>query len=459
MKSKLLLFFLFLSAFVFAQDSVFQIKNYKYRTPGFRALFIQLNASGGVSDPETSTGYAGSDKHFELWASQFGYTRIVSTNRRLHQSTISFTPNYRYTRNDEGAKRTYRQRDLQFSWGRNDRFYKTNQWFFEAGNLFTAGTNGYKNTDTGQRYSQSGRTLHNTVTLGLGKGRVERVQDAQMALFILADLSRQGLLDQPVTSEKAYAFAQLITDINNRRVFDTRRRRIYELTMLDSFLRSSGLVNTTNIRHFTTVNDNWALSINPYRLSGSNWYLHVKPSLGLERNGSKNRFAGWESAGESRWTTKAVSPVIGYERYLPKNLKWQFNMGASVSYETIWQNYRVEQETNGTSSISEGDWRRNSWVLTSFYGLGFFPNNRTQLTGTAELTASHVEEKTASTRYIYIQPSVNVSANYFLGYRTYLTANLSANYQYSRNQTLSSWFSPERRWTTSASIAFSHILF
>ncbi len=50
------------------------------------------------------------------------------------------------------------------------------------------------------------------------------VQDAQMALYILNDLQQQGLLNAPVSPEIAQSFAELITDIRNKRVFDSRRK-------------------------------------------------------------------------------------------------------------------------------------------------------------------------------------------------------------------------------------------
>ena len=115
--------------------------------------------------------------------------------------------------------------------------------------------------------------------LGLGKGRIEMVNDAQMALFILNDLENQGLIVNKGSREQQYAFAEVITDINNQRVFDNRRKRIYELQRIDSFIKTSGLSSTTDIRHFTTINDNWIYAFNPLRQHGNQWYVSINPGI------------------------------------------------------------------------------------------------------------------------------------------------------------------------------------
>ena len=456
MKFKFLLLLPGFSTAVFAQDSSFQLKDYKYRTPGFQALFIQFNASGALSD--AGLGNAKTDKTFSLSPSQFAYLKIISTDKRLHQSTFSFVPSYNYWSNERYAQRSTGELLLQFDWNRNDRFYKNGGWFIEAGNRLGASVLNYKQTDTVNKSRQAGQSVYDEITIGFGRGRIERVQDAQMALFILNDLAAQGLLSEPATPQKANAFAQLITSINNQRVFDFRRRRIYELTMLDSFLRSSGLVKTTDIRHFTTINDNWSLSINPSRLSGSNWYVRLKPNGSYGWGNARNSYAGREERQNSRLSIIGLSPVVGYEIYVPRNLKWQFNRGVSISYQTTRQAFRFESSGSGNPSLSEGHTTLSSWMLNGFYGIGFFPNNRTQLSATLNIDAERLHESTRLTQ-VLITPSLVLSTTYFLGYRTYLTGNFLGSYRYSRDKFSTTWPSPSHQWNASGSIGFSHYIF
>jgi hypothetical protein len=286
MKQKILLCCLTLLGYSsFAQDSSFSLKNYKYRTTGFRGLSIGFNLGGSAYALEVENTSKVNMREFDVSLSQLQYYRTVSTDKRLHASSISLSPSYHVSSRKETNTENSKMRHLSSSasWARNDKFYKNNQWFFEAGNEFSfyAADNRRNEVTTNQKHNRS--NLQNTVTLGFGKGRVENVQDAQMALYILNDLQQQGLLDAPAQPAAVNELAQLITAINNRRVFDDRRRKIFELTQIDSFLRSSSLIKDTDIRHFTTINDNWALAFNPGRSSGSHWFVRLQPGAGFEK--------------------------------------------------------------------------------------------------------------------------------------------------------------------------------
>lgn len=453
MKSTLLVAALLFCLPLFAQDSVFNIKNYKFRTAGFRALSVNLNLSGTMNE---SSG--GDQKNFSLAPSGLTYTRIVSTDKRLHKSSISLNGAVYHQQNSSDV-RTLKLRNAQagLNWNRSDRFYRKSLWFFEVGNDLSLQHSGGSSTDTNYYSKYRNRQLKNTVTIGLGKGRVERVQDAQMALFILNDLSKQGLLRNGFTSGQAYALSTLITDINNRRVFDFRRRRIYELTRLDSFLQASGLTGKTDIRHFTTLNDNWAFAINPFRLSGANWYVRLQPQAGYVRSNSSLGKTTVTDRGKSEGQFVSISPVAGYERYVAKSLKWQHNHGVSLSYRNgrSWlDNTYTQNGISNGSSISAG---QNTWTANAFYELGFFPNNRTQLSTALNIQATRYVERVGITDYI--QPTLHIGVNYFLGYRTYLSANFYAAYSDSRYKLGSRWYASDHNFSGSFSLAFTHAIF
>jgi hypothetical protein len=48
--------------------------------------------------------------------------------------------------------------------------------------------------DQTNKINNNNLLAENTVTIGFGKGRIEMVRDAQMALYILNDLKEAGLL-------------------------------------------------------------------------------------------------------------------------------------------------------------------------------------------------------------------------------------------------------------------------
>jgi len=73
--------------------------------------------------------------------------------------------------------------------------------------------------------------------IGFGKGRIENVTDAQMAYNILNDLKKNNLLSADFNNEDINGLAKTITRLNNTRLFDFRRKHIFELKQIDSFFK------------------------------------------------------------------------------------------------------------------------------------------------------------------------------------------------------------------------------
>ncbi|RYF84721.1 MAG: hypothetical protein EON98_08465 [Chitinophagaceae bacterium] len=427
MKSKLLLFSLAISISCFSQDSVFQLKDFKYRTPGFKALSLDLSLSGHTTRSQIVPGYDDVSSNFNLAPAQLEFTKIISTDKRLHQATITLLPWVSLAKAKTPSMETStNQVQSSLRWDRNDRLYKNGLWFLEIGNLFDASISSLKQKEITRQTTSNELSLQNTFSVGFGKGRVERVQDAQMALFILNDLQAQGLLNTKVTPTLANDFAKLITDINNKRVFDARRRRIYELTRVDSFLQNSGLVERTNIRHFTTVNDNWAFAINPFRLSGTAWFARLKPGIGYFRNHHEEQFIPNPSIqNKSDNFLLSLTPEVGIENYVPVSLKWQRNTRLSLAYNGYRSKYSFKNVYPGGTTESETTVYSWDAKLTGFLGYGYFPNNRTQIGGNFLAEALYYKDRSWA-----LSPQVDLFANYFIGYRTYLTAEVFFKYNY-----------------------------
>lgn len=451
MKSRILFLLLVLfSVDGFAQDSIYQLKDYKYRTPGFKALAINFGFSGSLSDYKNLSSDDKS-KSFYLAPAQISYWKVSSTDKRLHYSNISLQPWGNFSKTETGGREIKTSNfKSYFSWQRNDRLYKNNLWFFEFGNQLDAELSNDKRKEQTIDNKSNNLKVSNEFSVGFGKGRVELVQDAQMALYILNDLKAQGLLTAAITPETANAFAQLITDINNKRVFDFRRRRIYELTRIDSFLQSSGLVNKTDIRHFTTVNDNWSLAFNPYRKAGGSWYVRLKPGIGYSNSNFKEFFTGGTLAENSSDNFYlSLTPEIGIEKYIPVNLKWQHDLGASLAY--VGRRNKNNLKFISPGSTLEYEYDSYNWEgrFTGFWGVGFFPSTRTRIGSNLLAQVSYGKDKS----YL-INSELNLFANYFISYRTYLSANGNFAYRYAK-------FSAGNNsgFNSGISMSFSHILF
>ncbi|RYY00864.1 MAG: hypothetical protein EOO53_20955 [Gammaproteobacteria bacterium] len=425
MKSKLLLFFLVMSISCFSQDSIFQLKDYKYRTPGYQGLALNVDLSGSYSNANANNTETGRSNYTALGPISADYFRIQSTDKRFQQTTVSLSTDYsNNNRKDQQEKYTLKQFSSQAVWKVQTRDYKANQWFLEWGNELRGNIRTASNQSGLFKTNSTQQAASNAFTIGFGKGRIEWVQDAQMALFILQDLSSQNLLNRLPSSDEAVQFARLITDINNRRVFDSRRRRVYELSRIDSFLKNSGLVTQTDIRHFTTVNDNWAFAIKPFRQSGAAWFARLKPSVSFDRNRTDNKFQPQPSYAENRGWWLAFSPEFGYGAYKPISLKWQRNFSIAISYSGSQVYYQQKQASNAGETVSKIEGYSGGMNLNTAYSIGYFPKTRTQLTAALSLNGAYYKN------YRSASSSLNVSADYFLGYRTYLRGSIAASYAY-----------------------------
>jgi hypothetical protein len=465
MKLKLLLnCFLLLTIQSFAQDSSFQLKDYKYRTQGFKALELAFDGSSFISNLKIQdiTKTNANTRGFNLNLSHLGYYRFKSTEKKVHSSYFTLIPglysNFTET-NGKVKKASTFQND--FLWDRNDRYYKSNQWFFELGNFLSNQWQSSQNKDTNVNTQDNKLKLEDQVTLGFGKGRVERVQDAQMALYILKDLQEQGLLNGPIQPAVTQNFAKLITDINNKRVFDFRRKRIYELTQIDSFLRNSGLVNTTDIRHFTIINDNWALANNPGRFSGSDWYVRIQPSAAFEKNTSNANWTALTTTALNTTKKLTLSPVIGFERFVPINLKWQKNMAISASWLTEWYNSHSKVTNNGIENQTDNETKSSQAHLYTYYSMGYYPNNRTALNAGLQLEANYTKFNNdlfykSSTR---ITPTFSISTHYFINYRTSLNAQWSVLYDKIFTKRTTGEQQENHYFQTGFSLSLSHLIF
>lgn len=454
-----------LSAFeVFAQDSSFQLKDYKFRTRGVRGLELDINLSGGVFDSKTVNSNDVQRRSFNLSPS-LDYFRIISTEKRQHTSNFSLSSSYNSSFNSSDTPGTKNRWAMFFGgYNRMDRFFFKKNTFFEIGNEFN--TYGYSSRQSGGNIFSSGSLVYfqNKLSVGVGKGRLENVQDAQMAMFIINDLKKMNLLDQDIPVEKMNELARLITEINNRRVFDSRIRRIYELTKIDSFFQANHLVQQSSIAYFTAVNDNWAFAFNPGRQAGTIYYFRLRPSVKWEHNENEQNIPSYIFKGSNRTFTYAYEPVIGIEKQKPVNLFWQKSMGASLAFVQEWRRNKYEFQNGNNPPQQPGLYNTtgSGLLMNAFYAVGYYPNNRTMIHGMFSIQPQYVFNTFSDkSKGFSITPGINVTASYFVNFRTRLNLYAGTSWQYYDPGNLS--FSPyvysRSAFDANINIGFSHILF
>lgn len=459
-----LMIFLFTAYLATAQDSSFQLKDYKYRTPGFRALELVLNLNGGVNNSKFENRENFKNRSFNT-NPNINYFKTFSSNNRQHTTGISLRPSYYANFSSYDTIRSKsRSSTISFSWNRMDRFYFKKDRFLETGNNFSAG--GSNNLQTGNNSSRNAetRSLNDKLTLGVGKGRMENVQDAQMAMFIINDLKKMGLLQQDLSIEKYNELAKLITEINNRRVFDNRIRRIYELTKIDSFFKVNNLVNQPSIAYFTTLNDNWSLAFNPGRQAGTVFYFRISPSVLWNRNINNQNIPQNNLKSYERRFTYAYEPELGFEKQKPVNLYWQKSMGATFSFIQQWQRNKsyYQDSSNPQQPVNFYNTVYSVLSFNAFYGVGFYPNNRTMINGgfnfVSQLFVNNINGQKGN---FSLKPGLFLDANYFVNYRTRLFLNVQSSYYYFKPKTLpsTSQIYQTAELNANINIGFTHVIF
>ena len=428
MKTRILLvLFIIISCTIYSQDSSFQLKDYKYRTPGFQSLTLNIDLGGNVLSRKWPTLLNNeTQRSFQLYPSTINYYRTSSTDKKIKSEYYNLRPSFTASSiTRDSYKSKTRSYQAPFYAIHDNRYYKPGKWFFELNNFLDGDWYQNKNSDTSGSSKRNKLHLRDNFSIGFGKGRIELVQDAQMAMFILNDLQEMGLLENEVTPELARDLAVLITEMNNKRIFDSRRRRIYELTQIESFLKNKGLTGNTDIRHFTLINDNWAFANNPIRQSGSAWFIRMQANGEFFTDKSKT-LGNSISKSKGRDYRIGVGPQVGYERYHPVNLHWQTNFSTTLSWKYYETDHIYEWEQPGTS------WETGSHTFESglnyflSYGLAYYPNTRTIINGTASLEAvKHWFDPNATEQEEYgARSSVSLSADYFIGYRTRFNAGV-----------------------------------
>lgn len=447
-----------------SQDSSSLLQQYKYRTPGFRALQINVNAAGDFTDAKRINADDVKSNQINS-AFQITYFRIVSTDKRQHQSSIQLNPSFNQTKIENGsAYYQIRNLNLMVNWNRMDRFYNSKNFFFEIGNELDGIGGRRKSNFDSQTYMSNANYIADKLIVGAGKGRIENIQDAQMALFIVNDLRRSGLLQQEPDAATMYELAVLITDINNRRVFDNRIRRKYELTRIDSFFQSKQLITTPSIAYFTTVNDNWSLAFNPGRLRGTRLYAQFNPGIRFEKTLLDQKGLNInEFNSNSKAFSYFYSPEIGIEHYKPAGLHWQRNFTASLQFRQTFTRQKTRTESTGSVTETENFSAFPEVVFQSFYGFGYYPNNRTIVNAGLNVDASYGKGFLGNVEreYYIVSPGVQVNADYFINYRTrlFLTAGLNYRYTDVNNYVLGLLAYDKNLITANFNFGLSHFIF
>lgn len=210
------------------------------------------------------------------------------------------------------------------------------------------------------------------VPLKLGTGRIEQVQDARHAIYIFEELSKINKVTSEKSEEEITEFANLISQLKNKRFFDSRLRRMAEIESVDSFLISNNYVSVQDAKYFTTLSDFWDYGNRPLRNSGTRFSAVILPGY-YYYNFNNSGDGVYFGAGKYTLSALLFNGGIELKHEKPINLFWQNSIDLNC-YAGI-----IEGKLNDKTNSVDNNIRIPNIQLGFYQTIGFYPNTRTDM--------------------------------------------------------------------------------
>ncbi len=390
---------------------------------GSSGTWNRENNSGPGLQQDFETNVAG-----EL-AAEYSFFR---NTRRVQIATfvaVNAAPNFQSREAQSNAN--FSRGDWTVGVAHEQRWYDKRKRFIEVGLSAAAALAHHRTNNAGNsNESQRSKVSFNAPIL-IGKGRLERVDDARMALFILNELLNEKRIGRVPTELEILDFAALISRIRNQRFFDARHKRIYELEMIDDFLTNRGLITETDARYFTTINDNWGFAINPYREVGSRFSIGIVPEWRQLVNRNQVITQG-QLDRETRFTYEnyCLSGMMEFISSRAYSLYWQGTFSTQVNFYN-----GCEAILNGTNPDTVRDTRLSMQVE---YGLDWHPTSRTIFRSKAfthvRLFRNRPDPGEVEVSAWNVWAGINGDLSYYLSPRVRLGVNGMVTYAFDRSE-------------------------
>jgi len=242
----------------------------------------------------------------------------------------------------------------------------------------------------------------------IGFGRIENVNDARQTIYILEELQKQGRLKRIPSEAEITEISETITIQHNKRFFDSRLKKIEDLTILDSILKAKDLINDDDISYFNTISDMWEYGNLKSRRSG------IEYSLG-DYWGSFNSF--YETQHKIYYNIlenkyQQTDTTFINNNFEPNFLNYYFSLTYSKPIKMNWQ---IDFSFYLANFISIYN---NLGTLTSIQ-LSYYPSTRTNIKISL---VSRISNKYFSNTYMYFtEPSFGFE--YYISPKLRLSAN------------------------------------
>ena len=299
---------------------------------------------------------------------------------------------------------------LQLNWFSN--------WYNSKNQFITVGLSGHVITKINPNQATTVGNIYNYYNysiqprISIGSGRIESVEDARQALYILDELSKKGVLTRQLNNDEIFKLSQEISRVKNKRFFDSRLHLIDEISSIDSFMVSNKLLNKQDAPYFTTLYDLWQYGALFQRGSGQRFMITFSPNVEFDNFEMKDSIQNYD-----RSMYRELNLNTSYYFTKPIGLDWQHTLSATL---TGILSERTDN-TKGNYVASSTPGTANGFKLNGNYGINYYPNTRTNFGAWFNQNFS----------LLYVKDNTNPSNTSNSGFVSNTNLQFSADYYFS----------------------------
>lgn len=428
-----------------AQISSYNISEYKLPDTERRTLDLAFDFGGANRYSKNLGSYYSQytteitdhnlNNNLELNKYSFKNSRALQTESQLYL-------NMNHTFNKNKLNNPYGDTDIKSStflpsvyYSHTYRRYFNNDFFeidFNTSLLYYSHNKNEESNNATEESKNRQQRLFASIPIKYGQGRIEEVQDARQAIYILDELAKINKVDKEVSENDITSFANLISTLKQESFFDYRIHTIEELTSVDSFLRENNIVTNADISYFTTLNDLWHYGRKQIRKSGLRGSIVLYPAYGLfklklekESVQSGDVSLNENSKTESDFTTISIN--TGFELNYEKPLSLSKQIGTDFSALFGWLHGSVKDENQKL--------RIPSLQLNLEQRFGLYPSTRTSFDFYFGTGLIKTLEPGNNNDNIFGVESVTVNAKTGIEFNYYISPQFRLNFDWNINYT------------------------
>jgi hypothetical protein len=435
---------LIIASATMAQNPEFNLKNYKttnYERSNLDLLFNLNAAAGNSSDANNNSLTTNSYQNVLVYNLNVvpNYSKIIYSEKKIinYEAAMDIKNNYsnQWLQKKDTLTHTDKLRNSSGDYSVSGSYYQDNYYSSTNRNFLKFG--GYISTNLTSQNSLStladssaksvvtSFTTHAGVIIGHGHGRIENVEDAVEAIYILNDLSKANLLNRKYTDTDIKVVADKITLIRKERYFDERLYRQKALKELFSLLYEIGLVRSGNIDIYNVLNDYHFMAGISQRPSGHKIEYYLSGSISYYQIRHSNSILSTYNNSNS----KNLGFSCNYYFHDPISIKWQQDFTANFNVSNLWM---AEQSRVDSNPDSKGETSNQTFSgnLGLEYSIGFFPNTRTYCGLTSDIYCfEYINSDEYDKNYHpTINASIGLNTYYYLSEKVRITGSFIVKY-------------------------------